>query len=168
MSFVSYSHPTEADCGSLLPSQVIAGGNAIAPFIISIIILAFAAGFIKPSLGPLLCDQSPVERQTIQRLKSGELVILDPQATVARYLLIFYWAINIGAFFSLATTYAEHDIGFWLAFLLPAILYALMPAVLVIVSKRLYKAPPQGSIVLEATHGCTKQSMHMTKQIRSR
>jgi hypothetical protein len=31
--------------------------------------------------------------------------------------------INIGAFFQLATTYAEHDIGFWLAYLLPGIIY---------------------------------------------
>ncbi|KAL7415368.1 POT family-domain-containing protein [Mrakia frigida] len=132
-----------------IPS-VIAGGNAIAPFVISIVILAFAAGFIKPSLGPLLCDQSPVQHPTIKVLKSGERVIIDPAATVQRYLLLFYWAINIGAFFSLATTYSEHDVGFWLAFLLPGILYMLMPIVLVLVSKRLYKAPPQGSVVVEA------------------
>lgn len=76
-------------------------------FIVSIVILAFAAGFIKPCLGPLLCDQSPISKPTLHTLKSGERVILDPQVTVARYLQMFYWAINVGAFFSLATTYAE-------------------------------------------------------------
>ena len=58
-----------------------------------------------------------------------------------RYLLVFYCCINCGAFFGVATAYAEHDIGeqhdllllegrcsvlytgFWLAYLLPAILY---------------------------------------------
>jgi len=132
-----------------IPS-VILSGNALAPFIISILILAFAAGFIKPSLGPLLCDQSPVKHQSIQKLPSGELVILDPATTIQRYLLIFYWAINVGAFFQLATTYAEHDIGFWLAYLLPGIIYMMMPIVLVLAYKHLYLAPPQGSVLVEA------------------
>ncbi|EJT97854.1 PTR2-domain-containing protein [Dacryopinax primogenitus] len=128
---------------------VIAGGKAIAAFIIAMLILAFAAGFIKPSLAPLLCDQSPAHHAVIKRLPSGERVILDPQTTVQRYLLFFYWAINIGAFFSVATSYAERDVGFWLAYLLPGIIYMLMPIVLVVVYKRLYRAPPQGSVVLE-------------------
>ena len=132
-----------------IPS-VIASGKAIGPFIVGLIILAFAAGFIKPCLSPLLCDQSPVKVQTVTTLKSGERVILDPTTTIQRYLLIFYWAINIGAFFSLATTYAEHDVGFWLAYLLPGIIYMLVPIVLVFAYRRLYKAPPQGSVVKEA------------------
>jgi POT family proton-dependent oligopeptide transporter len=132
-----------------IPS-VITSGKAIAPFVIGLISLSFAAGFIKPSLGPLLCDQSPVKKQTVVTLKSGEQVIMDPATTVARYMLIFYWCINVGSFFALATTYAEHDVGFWLAFLLPGIIYMLMPIVLVVVYKRLYKAPPSGSVVVEA------------------
>lgn len=157
-----------------IPSVIANPNGSLGAFVVSIVILAFAAGFIKPSLGPLLCDQSPVKRPTIQTLKSGERVILDPQATVQRYLLIFYGAINIGRFFVLqsqsaslrdrprltltnpgavfavATEYAEHDIGFWLAFLLPGILYMLVPIVLVFAYKRLYIAPPQGSVVVEA------------------
>jgi POT family proton-dependent oligopeptide transporter len=78
-------------------------------------------------------------------------VLIDPQVTVQRYLMIFYWCINVGAFFAVATEYAERDVGFWLAFLLPGIIYMLMPIVLVIAYKKLYKAPPQGSVVLEAT-----------------
>jgi hypothetical protein len=103
--------------------QVIASGNALAPFVIAIIVLAFASGFIKSSLGPLLCDQSPVKRPIVRTEKNGERVIVDPEVTVGQYMLIFYWCINIGAFFQLATTYAEHDIGFWLAYLLPGIIY---------------------------------------------
>jgi POT family proton-dependent oligopeptide transporter len=41
-------------------------------------------------------------------------------------------------------------VGFWLAYLLPGILYLLMPVVLVVIGPKLYKAPPQGSVVLEA------------------
>lgn len=63
--------------------------NAAFPlFVIFLVLLAFAAGFIKPSLAPLLCDQSPVKVPTITYTKKGEKVILDPQATVQRYLLI--------------------------------------------------------------------------------
>ncbi|WWD15622.1 hypothetical protein CI109_100044 [Kwoniella shandongensis] len=132
-----------------IPSVISHPNGSLAAFTISLLILAFAAGFIKPSLAPLLCDQSPVKRPTIKTLKSGERVIVDPQATVQRYLLIFYACINIGAFFALATEYAERDVGFWLAFLLPGIIYMLMPIVLVVAYKRLYKAPPQGSVVVE-------------------
>jgi POT family proton-dependent oligopeptide transporter len=103
-----------------IPS-VIASGNAFAPYMISIIILAFASGFIKPCLAVLLCDQSPVKRPTLSTTSKGERVILDPQATVQRYLLIFYWCINVGGLFAIATTYSERYVGFWLAFLEPGI-----------------------------------------------
>lgn len=153
-------------CLLVIPAipSVIASGHALAPFIIAILILAFASGFIKPCLAPLLCDQSPVKRQTIATLKTGELVIVDPATTVSRYMLIFYWVINIGAFFQLATTYAEHDVGYWLAYcklrsyilvrrsvptdassfaVLPGVLYMILPIVLVVLYKRIYKAPPR-------------------------
>ena len=132
-----------------IPS-VIASGHAIGPFIIALLILAFAAGFIKPSLGPLLCDQSPIDRQVIKTLKTGEKVIVDPALTISKYLLIFYWCINIGAFFAIATSEAERNVGFWLAYLLPGIIYMIMPPVLWYGWRRLVRYDPQGSVVLEA------------------
>jgi POT family proton-dependent oligopeptide transporter len=74
----------------LIPSapKIIPTSAAFPVFVICLVILAFAAGFIKPSLAPLLCDQSPVKVPTIQYTKKGEKVIVDPQATVQRYLLI--------------------------------------------------------------------------------
>ncbi|WVR05519.1 hypothetical protein IAU60_002537 [Kwoniella sp. DSM 27419] len=130
--------------------KVIANPNgSLAAFIISILVLAGAAGFIKPSLGPLLCDQIPVRQPTISVTKSGERVIIDPQVTVERWLLIFYWCINVGAFFAIATSYSARFVGFWLAFLLPGLIYFLMPVILVLMYKRLYKAPAQGSVVVE-------------------
>ncbi|KAL7423123.1 hypothetical protein Q5752_002422 [Cryptotrichosporon argae] len=126
--------------------------HAFVGFIISVLVLAFAAGFIKPTLGPLLCDQSPVKTPVIRHTAKGERVILDPNATVQRYLLIFYWCINVGAFFAIATSYSERYVGFWLAFLEPGIIYMLMPLVLVLCYRHLYVAPPQGSVTLEAFH----------------
>nr|XP_031857864.1 uncharacterized protein CI109_006736 [Kwoniella shandongensis]KAA5524936.1 hypothetical protein CI109_006736 [Kwoniella shandongensis] len=134
-----------------LPSIIAKGKSAaFPPFMISMIILAFAAGFIKPCLAPLLCDQSPVKRPVVRTTKKGERVIVDPQTTVQRYLLIFYWCINIGSFWMIVTSYTQRLVGFWLAYLEPAILYIIVPFVFLIVYKKLYFAPPQGSVVLES------------------
>ena len=78
-----------------IPGIIKHPNGSLAAFIISIIILAFAAGFIKPSLGPLLCDQCPVKVPTVTTTKTGERVIIDPETTVARYFLIFYGCINM-------------------------------------------------------------------------
>ncbi|WVQ94831.1 hypothetical protein IAU59_001914 [Kwoniella sp. CBS 9459] len=132
-----------------IPS-VIASGHAFGPFILSMIILAFAAGFIKPCLAPLVCDQSPVKKPVIKTTKKGERVIVDPQATVQRYMLIFYWCINIGSFWMIVTSYTQRLVGFWVAYLEPAILYVIVPFVFLFIYKKMYFAPPQGSVVLEA------------------
>ncbi|KAL8280605.1 hypothetical protein RQP46_006928 [Phenoliferia psychrophenolica] len=137
-----------------IPAVLEKQNASLGVFILAIRILAFASGFIKPCLSPLLCDQSPVKRQTVITLKSGEDVILDPKTTVQRYMLVFYWCINIGAFFSLATTYAEHDVGYWLAYRSPSKLPRSLE------DHRLYKAPPQGSVVLEASAVVKRLFMH--------
>jgi dipeptide/tripeptide permease len=57
-------------------------------------------------------------------------------------MLIFYGLINVGAFFALATTYSEKYVGYWLAFLLPGILYFLLPILLFFwYNKTIKKAP---------------------------
>lgn len=90
-------------------------GHAIAPFVIGLITLAFASGFIRPTIAPLIADQCTVKRAYVKTLGTGEKVIVDPNATVERMLLLYYWASNLGDFFSIATTYAEKLNGFWLA-----------------------------------------------------
>ena len=135
---------------SAIPSVIAKPNGALGAFTIGLIVLAVGAGLIKPCVATTMCDQSPVKKPTLQTTKKGELVILDPQVTVQKYLNIFYWCINVGAFFALATTYSERFVGFWLAYLEPGIVYMLMPIILVICYKRLYKAPPQGSVFLES------------------
>lgn len=89
------------------------------------------AAMFKPNVSPLLLDQMPRERAKIKVLKSGERVIVDPEATSERAMLWFYLLINIGGFMQVATTYAEKYIGWWLAFILPLFLYIPLPLVLV-------------------------------------
>ena len=132
-----------------IPAVIQHNGASLGVFIISLLILAWAGAYIKPCLSVMICDQSPVTVPVIEVLASGERVVVDPTTTVERYMMVFYWCINIGAFFALATTYASRFVGFWLAFLLPGIVYLLVPIVLVSIHKKVYKAPPQGTIMVE-------------------
>ncbi|KAK6955653.1 hypothetical protein Daesc_003296 [Daldinia eschscholtzii] len=78
-------------------------------------------------------------------LPSGEKVLVDPETTVSHIMLIFYAFVNVGAFFSIAVVYVEKYHSFWLAFLLPGIIYFLLPVLLAAMYKRTVKKPPQGS-----------------------
>jgi POT family proton-dependent oligopeptide transporter len=44
---------------------------------------------------------------------------------------------------------AEKRIGFWLAYLVPLVIYLMMPLFLAITYKSLIKLPPQGSVVFD-------------------
>lgn len=101
----------------------------------------------KPNIAPTVLDQYVHQREYTMVLKSGEKVIKDPEATVQRVMLIFYGLVNVGAFFGLATTYCEKDVGYWLAFLTPGILYFLLPALLIILNKHIVKKAPDGSVL---------------------
>jgi POT family proton-dependent oligopeptide transporter len=111
-------------------------GKGVTPFLISFILLAIGAGIFKPLVAPTLLDQYEHQKPYTKTLKSGERVIVDPETTVQRILLIFYGFINVGAFFAIATTYA---------FLLPGIVYFLLPLLLFFMNKRLVKKPAVGS-----------------------
>ncbi len=133
-----------------IPS-VISGGAALAPTMISILTLAIGTGLIKPNLLPLLYDQYPHKRDVVVTKEDGERVIVAKEPTLERMTMVFYWAINIGAFMSLATAYCAKLIGFWLAYLIPGIVYFIMVPVLLLLSPRLKKEKPNGiSIVEEA------------------
>lgn len=81
----------------------------------------------------------------VTTLKSGEKVIVDPESSTERVMLWFYLLINIGGFMAVATSYCEKYIGWWLAFLIPLILYMPLPLLLWWLRKRLVIHPPGGS-----------------------
>jgi len=60
-------------------------------------------------------------------------------------MLIFYGLVNVGAFYAIACAYSEKYVGYWLAFLLPGIIYFLLPILLVAVYKKTIKVPPAKS-----------------------
>lgn len=129
-----------------IPSVLVAG-NGLAPFMIQLFLLAIGAGIFKPNVAPTLLDQYKHQKAYVKALPSGERVVVDPEVTIQRIMLLFYAFINVGAFFAIATTYAEKYVGYWLAYLLPGIVYFLLPALLWYLYPRLIKAPPNGSIL---------------------
>jgi proton-dependent oligopeptide transporter, POT family len=128
---------------------ILKAGNGLAPFIVSFFLLALGAGIFKPNVMPLVVDQYAQPREYVKTLKSGERVIVDPESTVQRVMLIFYSCINVGAFFAIPSTYTEKYVGFWLAFLIPGGIYLLLPVLLWAMYGRTIQKPPQGSELIQ-------------------
>ncbi|CAG9990531.1 unnamed protein product [Clonostachys byssicola] len=124
---------------------VLQAGKGVAPFLISFFLLAFGAGIFKPNVPPTVLDQYKHQREYTKVLKSGEKVLVDPETTVSHIMLIFYAFVNVGAFFSIAVVYIEKYHSFWLAFLVPGIVYFLLPLLLAVTYKRTIRVAPQGS-----------------------
>lgn len=114
-----------------IPS-VLQSGHAIGPFMLSLFLLAIGAGIFKPNIAPTVMDQYTHQKAYTKVFPSGEKVVVDPETTIQRIMLTFYAAINVGAFFAIATTYSEKYVGFWLAYLLPGVFYFLLPLLLLL------------------------------------
>jgi len=130
------------------PSVLDNSGGALAAYIIAIIIFGLGTGGFKPNISPLIAEQIYVERLQVTTTKSGERVIIDPAVTSSRIYNWFYLFINIGAFVGQITmAYAALYVGYWLAFLLPTLMFLLCPAVLILCKKNYKLSPPQGSVL---------------------
>ena len=99
----------------------------------------------KPNVTPLILDQITHKVPVVKVLKSGERVIEDPEHTTERIMLWFYLLINIGAFTSVATSYSARLVGWYLAFLIPLILYVPLPFILLWLRPRITLHKPGGS-----------------------
>ncbi|KAK3690198.1 hypothetical protein B0T22DRAFT_423972 [Podospora appendiculata] len=128
---------------SALP-PVLQSGNAIGPFALSLYMLAIGAAQFKPNISPTLMDQSPHKVAHVIE-QNGEKVIVDPEESINSVMLWFYLLINIGACFGIPTTYLARLVGYWAAYLIPTILYLMLPPLLWYLSPRLIKQPPGGS-----------------------
>lgn len=129
---------------SALP-PVLTSGNAIGPFALSLYMLSVGAAQFKPNISPTVMDQSPHKIAHVITDKNGEKVIVDPEESINSIMLWFYLLINIGACFGIPTTYLAKLVGYWAAYLIPMILYLLLPPLLWYLNPRLIKQPPGGS-----------------------
>lgn len=103
------------------------------------------SAMFKPNVTPLLLDQMKSHVPRVVTLKSGERVIEDPEHSTERVMLWFYLLINIGAFMSTATSYSARYVGWWLAFLLPLLLYLPLPLLFLWLKPRIVLHKPGGS-----------------------
>jgi dipeptide/tripeptide permease len=99
----------------------------------------------KPNISPTLLDQMKQNEPVTKVLKTGEKVIVDPEATTERVMLWFYLLINVGGFMNVPTAYTEKYVGWWLSFLLPLLLYLPLLPLLWWLKPRLVLYPPGGS-----------------------
>ncbi|GAA5979350.1 hypothetical protein JCM10908_002891 [Rhodotorula pacifica] len=133
---------------SAAPAVIAKPNAAIGVFAVAIIIMGVGTGMFKSNISPLIAEQVSQKRMYIKTTKKGERVIVDPAVTTQSLYMYFYLLINLGALAGqLGMVYAEKNIGFYMAFLLPTCVFALTPIVLYVGRNRYVKTPPAGSIL---------------------
>ncbi|KAF2103817.1 PTR2-domain-containing protein [Rhizodiscina lignyota] len=126
-------------------------GAGLGGFITAVIVIGLGTGGIKSNVAPLIADQYKRRNMAVHTLaKTGERVILDPNLTIQRIYMLFYFCINIGCLALLATPYMERLVGFWSAYLLGFLMFLCGLAVLVLGKKLYTVTPPQGSVITDA------------------
>lgn len=135
------------------PDVIIHKTSATAAFIIGLLTLCVGTGFFKANISPLLAEQNTDRRMRVETLPTGERVLVDPSVTNSRIFLYFYFAVNIGSLTGqISMVYVEKFVGFWLAFLLPTVLFVAAPVVLFFNRKNYILSPPTGSILSKFFH----------------
>ena len=61
----------------------------------------------------------------------------------------FYAAINLGSIGAISASFLARDNGYWVAFLVPTVIFALVPVVMVFGRKYYVLTPPRGSVILD-------------------
>ncbi|CAF3384594.1 unnamed protein product [Rotaria sp. Silwood1] len=113
------------------------------------VILGAGAGGVKSNVSPLMAEQYTRTTPVITEIR-GKKKIIDPKVTMQSMFNWFYWAINIGALSSIITTNTEKYHSFWLAYLLPLIVFIGAIVVLIIGGNRYVRKPPSGSLLIRA------------------
>ncbi|TVY89609.1 Peptide transporter [Lachnellula willkommii] len=126
---------------------ILQAGYAIGPFALSLYMLAVGAALFKPNVAPTILDQNPHRKPHVVTRRNGSKVIVDPEASSESVMLWFrfYLVINLGGFVGVATAYLAKYVGFWASYLLPGVIYFMLPTLLFFVNKRLIKVTPGGS-----------------------
>ncbi|KAL2850282.1 POT family-domain-containing protein [Aspergillus pseudoustus] len=130
--------------------SAIKGGSAFGGLVAAMVIIGAGTGGIKANVTPFCAEQYQKAHAYVKTLKSGEQVIVDPELTVERMFLWFYWAVNIGALSPLITVNVEAHVGFWLAYLIPLIVIVIVTALFLCSNKLFRKTQPQGSPIVDA------------------
>lgn len=135
-----------------LPPVIQNPSGSLGCFMVGIIILGLGTGGFKPNVSALVVEQLPLTKIIVRKVpKTGERVIHDPALTANRVYMYFYMFINAGALVGqLCMTYTEKYMGFWLAWLLPTIVFCICPAVMLWGRTKYRRVEPQGSVLFKA------------------
>ncbi|KAH9909595.1 peptide transporter PTR2 [Xylariomycetidae sp. FL2044] len=135
-----------------IPSMIVNTSGSFGCFMVGLICLGVGTGFFKANISPMLAEQNLDNRMRVE-VQNGERVIVDPAVTNTRIFLYFYFAINIGAVTGqISMVWVEKYVGFWLAFLLPTVLFLIAPVVLALNKKNYILTPPTGSVLSKFFH----------------
>ncbi|KAH6682193.1 peptide transporter PTR2-A [Plectosphaerella plurivora] len=130
-----------------IPQVIVKPNSSFGAFIVGLILLCTGTGLFKANISPLLAEQNKDTRMRVE-VQKGERVIVDPSITNARIFLWFYFAINVGATVGqVCMVFVAKYHSFWLAFLLPTVLFLAAPVVLILNKKRYNTTPPTGSVL---------------------
>lgn len=139
---------------SAIPSVIVHPDGSLACFIIAIIIMGIGTGGFKPNISPLVAEQAELNQgkpfiKVLQ--KTNQQVIVDPSLTSGRIYMYFYLLINLGALTGqIGMAYAEKYVGFWLAYLLPTLLFCICPLVMILGKPIYVLRPATGSVFGQA------------------
>ncbi|KAF2023417.1 peptide transporter PTR2-A [Setomelanomma holmii] len=132
---------------SSAPSVLDKPDTALGVFVLGILIMGLGTGTFKPNISPLIAEQVPQETMRVEEQK-GERVIVDPAVTVTRIYNYFYLFINIGALVGqISMVYAERYVGFYLAYLIPTVMFIVCLPVLFFCKKFYILKPPSGNVM---------------------
>jgi POT family proton-dependent oligopeptide transporter len=132
---------------SAAPSVLKNSDTSLGVFVLGLIIMGLGTGTFKPNISPLIAEQVPQEKMRVET-RGTERVIVDPAVTVTRIYNWFYMFINIGALVGqISMVYAERYVGFWLAYLIPTVMFLLSIPVLIFCKKYYILRPPSGNVM---------------------
>ncbi|OCF43523.1 hypothetical protein I317_02673 [Kwoniella heveanensis CBS 569] len=130
-----------------LPS-LLQSGTAFLPFLAGLLLLGGSAGLIKANIATIMAEQYTPTEDYVAILPNGERVIVEREASIQKIMSAYYGSINVGAFIAITSTFAEKYVGFWLAFLIPGVIFMIMPFLLRLVYPYLVPSPPPSSSAL--------------------
>ncbi|ORY08312.1 PTR2-domain-containing protein [Basidiobolus meristosporus CBS 931.73] len=120
----------------------LAAGAGYPGYIVSLIVIGLGTGGIKPLVSPMAADQYTQKNLEVRVIK-GERVVADPALNTQHLYNWFYWAINVGSLVGgIITPQLESHIGFWLAYLVPTVMFAMAISVFYLGRGRYVKVPP--------------------------
>lgn len=99
--------------------SAIQSGAGFGGLVAAMVTIGLGTGGIKANVTPMCAEQYQNARPVLKTLKTGESVVVDPELTVQRLFMWFYWVVNVGALSPLITVNVEAHHSFWLAYLIP-------------------------------------------------